>query len=403
MRTGSIGSTAPAAERALTSDGVLLGMRRYPRPNAPPVLLLHGLAQNLHGWDLPVPGHSLARHLSAAGFDVWLGNLRGHGRRPHRSGAGARAARIDDYGLLDVPALLDRVRRVTGRPPLVVGHSMGGIATLMCLQGAAYDAQGRVIIDPARAEARQRAVAGAVLVAVPPGLRWDVRPGLASWLRGEKWECNPLLQSVLARRPVRGLLKRLPLDVFPTGGVARAVDRAAALPGPFGLVGAGVVHVGGAAVSRALAHTLWNPENMDRALVEAETRHTLEDASRAVLHQFVDWIAHGTMREYTTDDPARPPHVYADHLQSVQVPVLMVAGELDRVVPPSQVVRHGLRNVGSSDRALLVLPGFGHNDLRVGLAAPTALYPRIVEWLRDRAALTLPNRAPASARAHDLG
>jgi pimeloyl-ACP methyl ester carboxylesterase len=382
---------------------VLLGMRRYPRPYAAPVLLLHGLAQNLHGWDLPVPGHSLARHLSAAGFDVWLGNFRGHGRRPHRSGAGDRAARIDDYGLLDVPALVDRVRRVTGRQPLVVGHSMGGVATLMCLLGATYDGQGRVVVDPRRAEARQQAVAGAVLVAVPPGLRWDARPGLATWLRGDKWECNPLLQSVLTRRSVRGLLERLPLDVFPTGGVARAVDRAAALPGPFGLLGAAFVHVGGAAVSNALAHTLWNPHNMDRALVEAETRHTLEDASRPVLRQFVDWIAHGTMREFTTDDPKRPPLVYADHLGAVQVPVLMVAGALDRVVPPSQVVRHGLRNIGSADRSLLVLPGFGHNDLRVGVAAPTALYPRIADWLRDRAALTLADRAASTARAHDLG
>jgi pimeloyl-ACP methyl ester carboxylesterase len=372
-------------------------MRRYPRPDAPPVLLLHGLAQNLNGWDLPVAGHSLARHLAAAGFDVWLGNFRGHGRAPHRSGAGPRAARIDDYGLLDAPAMVDRVRRMTGRAPLIVGHSMGGIATLMHLQGAAYDVTGRVSADPERARERNRAVAGAVLVAVPPALRWTAEPGVRAWLRGQKFETNPLLQAVVGRRPVRGLLEVLPLDVFPVGGVARVADRAADLPGPAGLVGAGFVRAAGTAVSHALAHTLWNPDNMRRDLVEAEARHTLEDASRAVLRQFADWIAHGTMREYTTRDRARPAHVYADHLRAVRAPVLMIAGELDRVVPASTIVAHGLRAIGSVDRSLLVLPGFGHNDLRVGTAAPTLLYPRITEWLRERIHLTRPDAAADAA------
>jgi pimeloyl-ACP methyl ester carboxylesterase len=373
----------PHNERAPTADGVLLGMRRYPRAGAPPVLLLHGLAQNLAGLDLPVPGHSLARHLHDAGYDVWLGNFRGHGRAPHKSGLGPRAARVDDYGILDAPAFVQRVSRATGRRPFVVGHSMGGIAMYIHLQGCRFDAEHRVVSDPELAAARNEAVAGLVMMGTPPRLRWETRLGLRALLKRQYFEYNELLQHVVGRSAVLHLLDRLPLHALPTRGVAEWVNEAARLPGPGGALPEFANRVVGHLVSEALAHTLWNPRNMNTALVEAETRHTLDDAALPVLRQFVDWIRHETAREHVVDDP-RPAYVYADHLHRVTTPTLWVAGEFDRVAPPATIRAHGVARLGAVDKGLLVARGFGHNDLRMGVRAPEALFPVIRRWLDDR-------------------
>ncbi len=375
--------TNPANERAHTSDGVLLGMRRYPRPGAPPVLLLHGLAQNLEGWDVDVPGHSLAAHLSAAGFDVWLGNFRGHGRAPHKSGLGARPSRVDDFGILDVPAFVNRVSRATGRRPFVVGHSMGGIAAYIHLQGCEYDGERRVVASAELSAHRNDALAGLCMVATPPKLYWHSRLGLRALMKRQYFEYNELLQHVVGRTAVLHLLDTLPLHRLPTRGVADWVNDAARLPGPTGVLPDLASRAVGHALSEALAHTLWNPRNMNSALVEAETRRTLDDAALPVLRQFVDWIRHETSREYTVKG-ARPPYVYADHLDRVTTPVLWVAGELDRVAPPSVIRTHGVARLGSADKSLLVARGFGHNDLRMGIAAPSALFPVMTQWLTER-------------------
>lgn len=378
-------STDPLSERAATSDGVLLGMRRYPRPGAVPVLLLHGLAQNLNGWDLPVAGHSLARHLWEGGYDVWLGNFRGHGRAPHRSGIGPRAARLDDYGLLDAPAFLNRVTRATGRTPFVVGHSMGGIAMYAYLQGCTYGPDGRVTASAELARWRNAGVAGLVMAGTPPKLYWNSRLGLRALLQREYFEYNELLQTVVGRSAILHLLDHLPLHRFPTRGVAEWVDQAVKLPGPTGMLPEAVSKVLGHAVSEALAHTLWNPRNMNTALVAAETRHTLDDVALPVLRQFVDWIRHETAREYTVDEQA-PPFCYADHFHRLTVPTLWVGGELDRVAPPSVIRSHGVARLGARDKGLLVMRGFGHNDLRMGVRAPEVLFPAVRRWLDERRA-----------------
>lgn len=373
-------------ERAVTADGVFLGMRRYPNPDGQPVLLLHGLGQNLNGWDLPVEGHSFARHLWGEGFDVWLGNFRGHGRPPHRSGDGTLAARIDDYGLLDLPAFLHRIHHVTDRKPLVVSHSMGGVASLMYLQGAMYDGGGRVIHRPHVARGRNEEVAGVVLVGAPPVLHWHARPGLLSALAGHYYEYNTWFQSVFGRKLTRKILRHTPIQRVPAGRMMGAMRTVADGAGIRAKAVQEMTHWMGQGAGALMRHVVWHPENMSRALIQAELLHTLEDISVPVLEQFCDWIAHGTMRAHVREhhqDKGHLPHEYAAYHHLVKVPALWVAGAQDRVVPPSVMRSHGLNLIGSEDRGLLVLPGFGHNDLRIGLKAPEVLFPQVSRWLID--------------------
>lgn len=89
-------------------------------PTRPPVLLVHGFAQNRFTWRLS--RRSFSGYLAAAGYDVLNLELRGHGRSREY---GARSATTFAQYVDDLCRAID----VAEQPPFVVGHSLGaGVA-----------------------------------------------------------------------------------------------------------------------------------------------------------------------------------------------------------------------------------------------------------------------------------
>ena len=98
------------------------------RPNKIPVLLIHGSWGNAQTWDFP--GRSVMDYLAVCGYDVYALDLRGMGESiPTPSGPA-------DYFPIDIPgrvrdaaAVAAYIRNNTGRVPIVVGWSQGGLIT----------------------------------------------------------------------------------------------------------------------------------------------------------------------------------------------------------------------------------------------------------------------------------
>ena len=118
--------TSPAADpplplarslRLAGRDGVDLVADAYGDPAHPPVLLLHGGGQTRFAWG------GTAQQLAADGWHAVSMDLRGHGE--------SAWAPDKDYS---VDAFVDDVRAVVlqlGAPPVLVGASLGGIASLI--------------------------------------------------------------------------------------------------------------------------------------------------------------------------------------------------------------------------------------------------------------------------------
>ncbi|GGY42226.1 esterase [Bacterioplanes sanyensis] len=89
-----------------------------------PVVLVHGSFTNRRFW-WSQRGIGLARHLIEQGLDVWLLDQRGHGLSPRN--LDYRNNTLQRYVEFDIGAINDFLLERSGRPPVWVGHSLGGV------------------------------------------------------------------------------------------------------------------------------------------------------------------------------------------------------------------------------------------------------------------------------------
>jgi pimeloyl-ACP methyl ester carboxylesterase len=125
-----------AARRLDGAPGIRLAADTFGDPQAPVVLMLHGGGQTRHAW------HATATSLAGAGWRAITVDLRGHGEstRPRPP-----AYALDDFAT-DVRALV----AATENPPIVIGASLGGIASLLAItEPPPAPVAGLVLVDVA--------------------------------------------------------------------------------------------------------------------------------------------------------------------------------------------------------------------------------------------------------------
>ncbi len=290
-----------------------------------PVLLIHGFGQNRYAWHLPA--RSVANHLAQAGFDVFNLDLRGHGRSRH---FGARAPRsVDDYITDDLPAAVDEIRVHAGaRPIFLVGHSLGGL------------------VSYAGAPNLTGAIGGIASIGSP----YHFTRGSIS------------LQGVAlffeAMRRVGVPHFGLPLPLHPVGLAMRAFRRVADSPFyPLPLRG-------------------WHAGALEPHVLEQHLRLAFDRAGIAELRNMFEWASHKRFGGPTRD--------YAERFESMDLPLLVIAGANDDLAPPASV-RPAFERSRSRDRTYRSTP-LGHIDLLVGRDAPLSTWPLVTSWIERRAA-----------------
>lgn len=117
----------------IPSRDVMLAAHACGAPSRTPVVLLHGGGQTRHSWN------TTAANLGDMGWYALAVDLRGHGD----SGWSADA----DYGLDKFAADVEAIVDFLGRPPVLVGASLGGVAALAALGHHTELALGLVLVD----------------------------------------------------------------------------------------------------------------------------------------------------------------------------------------------------------------------------------------------------------------
>ncbi|GMR51197.1 hypothetical protein PMAYCL1PPCAC_21392 [Pristionchus mayeri] len=131
----------PAEEHsATTADGYVLGLHRIPNglsgvnPACRPVVFMqHGLLSDTTSWIANLPDQSAAFVFADAGFDVWMGNVRGNTYSKKHLNLISDDEKFwefswDEMQQYDLGAMIDYVLAETGQSSLhYIGHSQGTI------------------------------------------------------------------------------------------------------------------------------------------------------------------------------------------------------------------------------------------------------------------------------------
>ncbi|RAP59560.1 alpha/beta hydrolase [Oleiagrimonas sp. MCCC 1A03011] len=145
------------------ADGQLLFRRRWPDPSAQRgVLLVHGLGEHSGRY------RHIAAWFSGRGWDVCSYDQRGHGQSPGPRGA---LRRSDDL-LTDLAAMYAAYAIDFETPPLLFGHSMGGLVAAHAVLEGRVRPSAMVLSSPAfrsHESAFMQRLAG-VLASVMPNL-----------------------------------------------------------------------------------------------------------------------------------------------------------------------------------------------------------------------------------------
>ncbi|MBC7246996.1 MAG: alpha/beta fold hydrolase [Actinobacteria bacterium] len=417
---GAATSTQQEMYKVNTLDGVEIVLKRY-RPDAAsafragkqPVILMPGILCNHNFFDLHTPEgescgvklpsdladwakgdpyvnadpmryYSLAYYLWDQGYDVWLVNYRGEGRDPVRSG-GAGGYAIDELGIYDMPAIVTKVRSVTGKKPVWIGHSMGSTMAYMYLQGAKFssasDAGSHVVSDSWLASQRNNGTGSQALKGFVD-LDGPVIPGgsIPALLQVLLWPAlsTPLY---LDLRPLTSNLGGLAADPL------MALETMARwLWGTIGYPDLGLLNL----------LLLINPANMDPGVSRYFFRYGLDGVSTRVVAQFADAIVNGKLREDYRNGllnsllvaPPEPRsgdgyYYYSDNLGKIKLPALVIADATRDITNPEDIRSFYDRKTRNSKDRYYVISNTAHVDLVMGLNAPKELFPKIGDWLKS--------------------
>ena len=238
--------------------------------------------------------------------------------------AGRRAVALDLHGFGLTPGtragstvegnarLLDRfVREVIGTPVILAGNSMGGLISLLQASAAPETVQGLVLVDPA----------------LPPPRLPDRQVGNQFLLFALPGLGEYYVRAVQSRRP-------------PQLAVQHIIDLCFADP------------------SRA------DPAMMTASIALAAERQSRGPSSHAFLAASRSLMRVVGLRRR-----------YWEMAASVRVPVLLISGDADRLVPVAAIHQAAVRNPGWET---VILPGVGHTPQ---LEVPGKVIGMVRDWL----------------------
>jgi pimeloyl-ACP methyl ester carboxylesterase len=427
---------------AVTDDGLNLKLKRYrPSMNAQfneqgqPVLLFSGILVNMNQFMIRTPDerkfdyrnmtlpnppadwargdsyiaedpmlyYSIAYYLWNQGYDPWFANYRGVGRGDFKSQKGTVYTNLDVWAALDVSALVKLVRTVTGKAPVIGGHSTGGRVAYNYMQGITLDTDKmggdyipHVKADPIIAQQRNREVKGLLLLdpgGIPP--LPNIIDEYSIWkITGEPIFLNfdGLIEDI-----VNPLLRHTTLITVTVEVLFGTID---------------YLHTVYASFPDWLYSNeldlfgfldVWLPQNTDPYVEDFIARYCVASAYLRALTQYGDNSLHNVMREDWRNGqenkdivegptPARGSdgyYYYDDdsNMARITVPAFAVFSDEGALVDAQEIIRDFF-NKKTPNRLdeWHQIPNTAHLDVVSGYSTSAVVYPMISAWLSSLSA-----------------
>lgn len=331
-------------------ETIILKCFRLKNEVATPVILFPGFDQNGWFWDVMPGDRSLAEYLSLNGMDIWVVNPRGTGG----SGGKKSRANMDDFAADDIPSIIGFVSHETGKKPVFVGHSQGGITAIMSLMGGVKDENGEVGISEAAAKERQESLHALVTMGSFLNFTWEKEPPIARFVRNGFrikifGSTITLVKSITLLKILR-LFQYIPVPV----GVRL---REKLLKGGFlSIVLAPLVWILNAVAYSGLWSFLYYIPNVDRISRRYLFYRTLDATFWGIVNQFYWAIMNGRMN--STDFNVN----YSAHFETIRLPVSCVGMEFDPIEDAEQMRKKMFDRFGSKTKHFTLWKDQGHEN-----------------------------------------
>ena len=327
---------------------------RYANPGRPPVILVHGYAGNSRNW------REIGYWLFARGFDVWMPNLRGHGRGTHRS-----VAKHDgNYSFIsivaeDFPAIVDHVVMQTRKTAALVGHSLGGVAARAYLSGVVREAGGRIQIDPVRSEEiAKKKIRTLIVVGSPPHYR----------------NVPKAIRFVVSQVPqvVEILMLATPLP---------SANRAPTSPGTGGIV----EHLRSQILEKMDMRL--RSGNFIRGIVELENFDHDKNEFARLLKKGTSKVPMDLVRDVNLwikgGDVVLGEDVNLSKMRLIRTPILFIAGDLDWLGPYRDIIQEAAEYRGRIEVRAVLIRKTSHLDLISGERAGRLVGDLIARFMKN--------------------
>ena len=126
------------------------------------------------------------------------------------------------------------------------------------------------------------------------------------------------------------------------------------------------------------------PSNMDPDVLEAYVFETVDNTSAKVLQQFMQAVQVRGWRAFDHHDPEHAPFRYGQHAHDLELPVLFLSAQFDKLAHRQGIRQYGYEAVSSPDASLLDIQGYGHVDLATGIHVFEDVWTPIEDWISTR-------------------
>ena len=298
------------------------------------VLLIPGLLQNANIYDLvPEKGISLSRYISQKfNLKVYILNIRTVGDTTYIPNTS-----VDDIAIDDIPNAINFINKLTGKKPIVIGHSQGAISLNASISGLTRCAKFNCF-DSKVALNRQGSVKNIGLLA------GDNRLAMK--------ESNPVLhlsRFIQTIRPMLWAFDEIDLKLL------------SSFISPLGYLNFWDIVV--------------NEDNVSDFSKKMLLERSVESTSVAILDQFTSGVVRGDLRSSSGES-------YADNSKNILLPVYQQVFGKDWLSPFQSVLEDSFLLIGSSDKVIEYLPHQGHEDFMVNSGFHTNIDPMIEFLIR---------------------
>lgn len=309
-----------------------------------PLILIPGFFQNGFVYDLS-PECSVAEHLWKEGFDIWIIHPRG----TNSSDRSKISNCLDDFASDDFPQLIDFVSKNTKLKPILIGHSQGGISSIISLIGASKDLNGNVQLSKEKSFERQSYLKGLITLGSFPDFKFSKESTLQNFVKNG---ISFLLININSEKILNAIkfLKYIPVPF--SHGFRMAISEQKALS----IISFPIKIILNIISLLKTWEFLYHIPNVSKKSRINLFYKTIDGTFWQILNQFFYAIRDGEMRSF---DKAIN---YSENYNQLTLPVSIVTMELDSLADPAMTKEYMFDKIASAEKHFTIWNDQGHED-----------------------------------------